>query len=275
MRRWFLMVMAMNEINKTLYIPLYGKALVSGKNIILHDPKSQEIWDREGFPLKGKSKSKWLAYYMSMRAAAFDRWVQKKMEEQPDAAVLHLGCGMDSRAVRVDHGGHLWFDVDFPEVIRERKRHFSETEEYRMLGGDVRQKNWLEAIPKGGTAVVVMEGVSMYLTVPELLALLKQLSGHFDSAVLLMDTYTVFAAKATRYKNPINEVGVTQVYGFDDPLMLTEKTEFRFAGEHSLTPDAMIAELPRREQRFFRTMFAGKMAKKIYRLYEYKAKIRE
>ena len=71
------MVMAMNEINKTLYIPLYGKALVSGRKIILRDPKAEEIWAEEGFPLKGKSKSKWLAYYMSMRAAAFDRWVQK------------------------------------------------------------------------------------------------------------------------------------------------------------------------------------------------------
>ena len=107
----------MNNVNKTLYIPLYGKAYVSKKGLFLEDKKAQEIWEAEAFSLKGKSKSKWLAYYMSMRAAAFDRWVQKKMEEQPDAAVLHLGCGMDSRAVRVDHGDHLWFDVDFPGVI--------------------------------------------------------------------------------------------------------------------------------------------------------------
>ena len=265
----------MDNVNRTLYIPLYGKAYVSRRGLLLRDEKAEKIWEEAGIRLKGKAASKWLAYTMGMRAAVFDRWLAENMKQFPDAVILHIGCGLDSRSDRLGTRGHLWFDVDFPEVIRERKRHFSETEEYRMLGGDVRQKNWLEAIPKGGTAVVVMEGVSMYLTVPELLALLKQLSGHFDSAVLLMDTYTVFAAKATRYKNPINEVGVTQVYGFDDPLILTEKTEFRFAGEHSLTPDAMIAELPRREQRFFRTMFAGKMAKKIYRLYEYKAKIRE
>ena len=62
----------MDNVNKTLYIPLYGKALVSQKGLFLHDPKAEEIWAKEGFPLKGKSASQWLAYYMGMRAAVFD-----------------------------------------------------------------------------------------------------------------------------------------------------------------------------------------------------------
>lgn len=48
----------MNEVNKTLYIPLYGKSYVSEKGIILNDKKAEEIWRKEKFPLKGKSKSK-------------------------------------------------------------------------------------------------------------------------------------------------------------------------------------------------------------------------
>lgn len=49
----------MNNVNKTLYIPLYGKAYVSRKGMILNDKKAEEIWDAEGFSLKGKSSSKW------------------------------------------------------------------------------------------------------------------------------------------------------------------------------------------------------------------------
>ena len=52
----------MDSVNKTLYIPLYGKAYVSRKGIILSDPKAEEIWQAEGFTLKGTSASKWLAY---------------------------------------------------------------------------------------------------------------------------------------------------------------------------------------------------------------------
>ena len=69
----------MNNVNKTLYIPLYGKALVSKKGLFLEDKKAEEIWDAEGFALKGKSKSKWLAYYMGVRAAVFDNWVKEKL----------------------------------------------------------------------------------------------------------------------------------------------------------------------------------------------------
>ena len=52
----------MNNVTRTLYIPLYGKAYVSRKGLFLKDKKAEEIWEAEGFALKGKSKSKWLAY---------------------------------------------------------------------------------------------------------------------------------------------------------------------------------------------------------------------
>lgn len=257
----------MDSVNKTLYIPLYGKAYVSRRGLLLHDPTAEAIWETEGFPLKGKAKSKWLAYNMGMRSAVFDRWVEEKAALCPEAAVLHLGCGMDSRCRRISCGT-IWFDVDFPDVIAERRRYFRETSQYRMIPSDIRDNGWLKEVP-GDTAIVVMEGVSMYLTTDELRALLAALSRRFARLHILMDSYTVFAAKATRYKNPINEVGVTEVYGFDDPAAMAGGTEVRFAAEHDLCPNNLIARLPKKEQRFYRTMFAGSLAKMIYRLYEY------
>lgn len=257
----------MNSVNKTLYIPLYGKAYVSRKGIILHDPKAEEIWEAEGFPLKGKSRSKWLAYYMGMRSAVFDRWVREQLEEDPEAVVLHIGCGMDSRWVRVGDRGHDWFDIDFPEVITERKRYYNETEHYKMLCADIREENALAKI-SGGNAVVVMEGVSMYLRPEELKRVLSRLCSRFEKVSVLMDCYTEFSAKASRYKNPIKDVGVTQAYGLDDPKAL-EDTEIVFAGEHEMTQEDLIAELKDFEKRVFRTLYAGKIAKKMYRLYEF------
>ena len=260
----------MDNVNKTLYIPLYGKAYVSRRGILLDDKKAEEIWETEGFPLKGKARSKWLAYNMGMRSAVFDRWLEETLAQMPDAVIVHLGCGMDSRCLRVGAEERLWFDVDFPEVIAERKRYFAQTQHYHMIGSDLREESWLSSIPMGKSAVIVMEGVSMYLKPEELKAVLKRWKEYFGDVRILMDTYTVFAARATKYKNPINEVGVTQVYGFDDPRDLEKDTGISFVREHALTPESLIAQLPQREQRFFRTMFAGKTAKKIYRLYEYR-----
>ena len=80
----------MNSVNQTLYIPLYGKAYVSKKGIFLNDKKAEEIWQAEGFPLKGKSKSKWLAYYMGIRSAVFDSWLKQQMADAQDAVVIHI-----------------------------------------------------------------------------------------------------------------------------------------------------------------------------------------
>ena len=257
----------MNNVNKTLYIPLYGKAYVSRRGMILRDPKAEEIWAAEGFALKGRSRSKWLAYYMGIRAAVFDRWLRERMAADPGAVVLHIGCGLDSRVDRVGTGDHSWFDVDFPEVIRQRRRFWKESEDYRMLSADVRESGWLAGVP-GENAIVVMEGVSMYLAPGELNRVLAVLSGHFEEVSLLMDCYSVFAAKASRVKNPVNDVGVSRVYGLDEPRALNG-SGLVFRRELEMTPEDMIARLQGMERRVFRGLYAGRTAKKLYKLYEF------
>ena len=259
----------MDNVNKTLYIPLYGKTCVSKKGIILQDKKAEEIWDAEGFALKGKSKSKWLAYYMGMRSKVFDLWLKEQMENDKTAIVLHLGCGMDSRVERVGTNGHLWYDVDFPDVIQERKRYYTETEEYHMISSDVRQSEWLSEVPQDKNAIVIMEGISMYLLPEELTVVLENLTKYFPEVHILMDCYTIFAAKTSKYKNPINDVGVTQVYGMDDPLALENGTGLTFVKEHEMTPASLIEELKGMEKSIFEKVFAGGVTKKMYRLYEY------
>lgn len=261
----------MNNVNKTLYIPLYGKALVSKKGLFLNDKKAEEIWESEGFALKGKSKSKWLAYYMGIRSAVFDGWVREKLTEMPEAAVIHIGCGMDSRAVRVTADSHIWYDVDFPEVIEERGRYYAESESYKMIASDVRNHAWLEEIKEATSAIVIMEGVSMYLGREEMTSLLAALCARFGELSLLVDCYTDFAAKMSKYKNPINDVGVTEVYGIDSPELLASDA-LAFVKEHNMTPENFVNELHGFERLVFRKLYAGNFAKKLYKLYEYEKK---
>ena len=263
----------MKNVSKTLYIPLYGKALVSRKGIILHDPMAEKIWQAEGFPLRGKARSKWLAYYMGMRSQVFDRWAVERMAACTGAVVLHIGCGMDSRAFRLQNqrAGHQWFDVDFPDVIEERGRHYPAEEGYHTLAADAQQTGWIGELPKASTAIVVMEGVSMYLQPDALRSLLVALREHFPCLHVLTDCYTSFGAKASKYKNPINSVGVTLTYGMDEPDRLAADTGLTFLKEHSMTPEDLIAQLGGLEGRIFRKLFAGGFASRIYRMYEFEA----
>ena len=261
----------MNGVNKTLYIPLYGKSYVSKKGIILDDKKAEQIWEAEGFLLKGKSKSKWLAYYMGVRSAVFDEWVKQQMADVPNAVVIHIGCGMDSRCIRVGTENHKWYDVDFLEVIGERKRYYAESDNYKMIAGDARDCRWLTTITENKSAIVVMEGVSMYLTVDEMRNLADSLCNHFENLILLVDAYTSFAAKMSKRRNPINDVGVTEVYGIDNPQSY-QCEELVFVKEHIMTPQKYINELRGFERFVFAKLYAGGFSKKLYRLFEYKKK---
>ncbi len=256
----------MNGVNKTLYIPLYGKSYVSKRGIILEDKTAEDIWEREGFVLKGKSASKWLAYYMGMRARVFDDWTADMINNHPDAVVLHLGCGLDSRVNRVNKSCR-WFDIDFPDVIAERSKYFSNTESYTMLSADLSKKGALDAV-SGSSAIVVMEGVSMYLTLDELKQLFVELNARFDRIYLLMDCYSVFAAKMSKIKNPINDVGVTTVYGLDDPTLLGA-SGINYVCEHKITPEHLINQLSGMEKAIFRKLYAGKTSEKLYKLYRF------
>jgi O-methyltransferase involved in polyketide biosynthesis len=242
---------------------------VSKRGLFLDDKKAEEIWEAEGFLLKGKSKSKWLAYYMGVRSAVFDEWVKRQMVAMLDAVVIHIGCGMDSRAIRVGNENHKWYDVDFSEVIEERKRYYNETDEYQMIAGDARTCAWLTAIKENKSAIVVMEGVSMYLTVEEMQNLVDNLCSHFESIMLLVDAYTSFAAKMSKRRNPINDVGVTEVYGIDNPQAY-QTENLTFIKEYTMIPQQYIDELKGFERFLFAKLYAGGFSKKLYRLYEYR-----
>lgn len=258
----------MNSTNKTLYIPLYGKAFVSRQGRILSDKKAEEIWNKEGFPLQGKPKSRWLAYYMAMRAWVMDTWLEEKLQEEPQAQILHLGCGLDSRCLRVETE-NLWFDVDMPAVAEIRKKHYNETETYRIIAADVCDDTWLEQLPSSDSALVVMEGLSMYLPKEELKSLLQRLQKKYTKLHLIMDVYTELGVKASAWKNPIQAVGASVCSGVDEPKEM-ETGALRFVQQMNMTPDEKINELHGLEKGFFRMMFTGKTSNAIYRIYTYK-----
>lgn len=138
-----------------------------------------------------------------------------------------------------------------------------------MIAGDVRDCKWLTNINETKSAIVVMEGVSMYLTIEEIQRLADSLCSHFETIALLVDCYTLFAVKMSKYRNPINDVGVTKVYGIDDPQVY-QNDEFIFVKEHTMIPQKYIDELKGFERFIFAKIYAGRLSKKLYRLFEYK-----
>ena len=203
-----------------------------------------------------------------MRARVFDDWTEAMLRANPDALVLHIGCGLDSRCLRVKKTYTNWIDADFPEVLSLRRKYYEENDAYHMMAIDASKAEQIARLPDSETAIVVLEGISMYLTNAQVRCMLRAFEKKYTQLHILMDVYTEFGAKASRYKNPVNDMGVTELYGIDDVKALLDDTRIKLKAEHSFTPDRLINELKPFERVFFRTMFAEKIYRRIYRLYE-------
>lgn len=258
----------MENVNKTLFIPLYGKSQVSKQGIILNDTMAEKIWKEEAFPIHGKSKSKWLTYNMAMRARVFDDWTTAMLRLNKDALVLHIGCGLDSRCLRIKEPYRRWIDGDFQDVITLRKKYYEESECYQMRVFDASDAKQVELLPDSDTVIVILEGISMYLTNEQVNALFVALQEKYTNIHILMDVYTEFAAKASKYKNPVNDVGVVTLWGIDDIRRVLTNTEIKVVEEHSFTPSNLVDELKPFDKAFFKMMFTGSLYRKLYRLWE-------
>lgn len=139
-------------------------------------------------------------FLVALRANQFDEWTLEFLARHPDAVVLHLGCGLDSRAFRLDlPAGVDWFDIDVPDVIELRRKVFSEHEHYRMIGSSVTEPGWAAEVPADRPVLVVAEGLLMYLAESDVRQLLQRLTDRFGSGELLFDALPRWAAAIGRF----------------------------------------------------------------------------
>ncbi|WP_375483343.1 class I SAM-dependent methyltransferase [uncultured Mycobacterium sp.] len=172
----------------TLYLRAYESRL---PRPVLGDRAAAEAVDRIDYDF---GRMRWAMlpatnqFMVVLRAKQLDDWAADFLHRHPDAVVLHLGCGLDSRAFRLDPPpGVQWFDVDVPSVIDLRRKLYDDHDGYRMIASSVTDPKWLEQTPTRGPALVIAEGLLMYLTATEVSDLLQRLTDRFSTGELLAD----------------------------------------------------------------------------------------
>jgi O-methyltransferase involved in polyketide biosynthesis len=142
-------------------------------------------------------------FMVALRSTQFEAWITEYLNGHPDAVVLHLGCGLHSRAFRMAAPeGVRWFDVDLPHVIALRRQLYSESETYRMVGSSVTDPGWINELPPGGPVLIVAEGLLMYLTPADVTELLHRLVDRFDTGELLADLVSKWGPRLSRILTP-------------------------------------------------------------------------
>jgi methyltransferase (TIGR00027 family) len=191
------------SVEWTNLVTLYLRAYESrSQRPILGDRAAAEAVDRIDYDFKRIHRNSLPAsnqYLVVLRAKQLDDWCADFLARHPDAVVLHLGCGLDGRAFRLEvPESVLWFDLDQPGVIELRRRLYDETERYRMIGSSVTDPRWPDQIPTGRPTLVVAEGLLMYIEGDEVRRLFERLTDRFDRGELLFDTLPPIATRVSK-----------------------------------------------------------------------------
>jgi methyltransferase (TIGR00027 family) len=189
-----------SDVAATSFVTLYCHAIESqSKHPILDDPKAVEITLELNKILSGSIKrlsrdlvqgklKKQLVIHIAIRAKQYDRYVSDFLEHSPDGIVVNIGCGLDSRFLRVDNGRVIFYDLDLPEVIKIKKQFFEENERYHFISSSVLDHEWMSIVAKHkGPFLFLAEGVFMYLHQEEVQSLILKLQSEFPGTELVCE----------------------------------------------------------------------------------------
>lgn len=130
-----------------------------------------------------------------MRMRRFDRYVRDFLTRSPEAVVVHIGCGLDTRFERVDNGCVEWYDLDMPDVIELRQKLINNKNgRYHMLATSVFDDSWIEEVGQYNPRpfLFVAEGVFPYFEEAQIKSLFLKLRDHFPGSELVCDAHTPF-----------------------------------------------------------------------------------
>jgi O-methyltransferase involved in polyketide biosynthesis len=254
---------------ETLLITLYAKAQPG--NPLFFDPTALDILNRVDYDFDRLRVPYKTVVLVCQRAKKLDTVTRDFLTENPDAVVLQLGCGLDSRFWRVDDGRVTWFDLDMPPVVELRRQFFTESERYHMIAASVTDLEWVDRVTSGGRPVlVVVEGLLMYLDEADVRGLVLRLHETFKGCRLIADVFSRLTARSAANHPSLKSTGARIGWGIDDPHELEAWTPgIRLLEEWYFSDDPDLARLNFGYRLAYRLAGAFKMVQRAHRIVYY------
>ena len=191
-----------NTVQETLVIPLYGRKLCSELYPrLFYDETVVRLIDEVDYDfsaLAGKSKSVMHRFgflEVAMRQNDLAWEVRDYLRTHPNAAVVHLGCGLDDTGRSCDNGRCKIYNLDFPAVIDVRNELLSAGEREENIPCDLNDTSWFGKIDASNGVVFFAAGVFYYFLTEQVKALVQAMHAVFPDGRLVFDAANRRAVK--------------------------------------------------------------------------------
>ena len=191
-----------NTVQETLIIPLYARKVCSELYPNLYrDETAVRLIDEIGYDFsEAEKKSRSLmqrfgSLEVAMRQNDLAFEVRDYLKSHPKAAVVNLGCGLDSTGRACDNGSCKMYNLDFPGVIAVRNELLPAGEREENIPCNLNDTAWFSEIDASNGAVFFASGVFYYFLTEQVKALVQCMADSFPSGMLVFDAANRTAVK--------------------------------------------------------------------------------
>jgi O-methyltransferase involved in polyketide biosynthesis len=210
----------LSGVAETLLLPLYIRALESQRpDALIKDDKAVALIK------KLDPDSSWIMKMrvdeddkvgLALRNREFDRYARDFLTLYPEAVMVNIGCGLDSRFERVDNGTVEWYDLDLLEVVELRRKLIGgEGPRYHFLSCSVFDRAWLNTVSvhRQRPFLFLAEGVLMYFEEAQVKSLFLMLRDHFPGAELVCDAFSPYMVWLNNLRIARTKIGARYHWG--------------------------------------------------------------
>jgi O-methyltransferase involved in polyketide biosynthesis len=224
-------------VPETMIQTLYARAKESQKpDHKIYDVKAIEIVSAMDYDFSNADKDFAMSSGVIARTIMLDKMVKDYVSKNPDAIVINIACGMDTRFYRSDNGRIRWYNIDLPVTIDVRNRFLKEPARVVNIAKSAMDASWADDIEKNAPSyLVVIEGLSMYLSENDIKKILSIISGNFKNVTLYMETMSPMVVKKVKEKS-IEASNAKFTWGISSGKELESyNSSFKFIRDDSLT----------------------------------------
>ena len=191
-----------NTVQETLVIPLYSRKLCTELYPnLFQDETAVRLIDQIDYDFSEAEKDsrslmqRFGSLEVAMRQNDLAFEVLDYLKGHPNAAVVNLGCGLDSTGRACDNGSCKIYNLDFPDVIAVRNELLPVGEREENIPCDLNDTAWFSKINATDGAIFFASGVFYYFLTEQVRALVQAMAGAFPGGLLVFDAANRTAVK--------------------------------------------------------------------------------
>lgn len=231
----------LSGVPETMLQTVYARAKEPKTRGAITDNKAVELIDRLDYDFSMADKDAAMHSGVIARTIVLDKLVKSYLASHGGAVVVNIACGLDTRCYRMSGYAH-WYNLDLPETIAVREKLLPESRKISQIAMSA-MDDWGGMIRESGDALVIIEGLTMYLSEADVQRIFDVIARRFPRVTVLVEVMNPLVVRNFKEKS-IEGSHAKFTWGVRDGQALAALLPgFRLVEEHSLT-EGMAEFLP-------------------------------